>query len=107
MADTYWLSFRLHDSDGYERSYNERLNKLTAEIKASCGNGSRWWFETTSFFVFASDEAIDTIVARIKRAIDTKVDLVVFGKTAYKTARAVGKLDDQDILTLIPDMKKV
>ena len=107
MADTYWLSFRLHDSDGYEKTYNARLSKLDAEINASSGNGSNWWFETTSFFVFSTEESIDTIVLRVKRAIDVKVDLVIIGMTNFKGSRAVGHLADRDILTLIPHMKKV
>lgn len=107
MADTYWLSFRLHDSGGYERTYDERLSDLTSEIKAASGNDGNWWFETTSFFVFTSAETIDTIVTRVKRAINLDVDLVVIGKPEFKAGRVVGKLVDHDILSLIPFMKKV
>lgn len=106
MADTYWLSFRLHDSDGYEATYSQRLKALNDEIEAACGNHNKWWFETTSFFIFASVETTDQIVTRIKRAIDTDVDLVVLGKTDYKTGRVVGRCKDQDIFTLVPFMKK-
>lgn len=107
MADSYWLSFRLRDSDGYEGTYNDRLTDLTEEIRAACGAGGNWWYETTSFFIFTSDETIDTIVYRVKRAIDVDVDLVVIGKPDYKTGRVVGCLADPDILSIIPFMKKV
>jgi hypothetical protein len=107
MAETYWLSFRLHDSDGYEKTYSARLTDLNAEIKAACGNGSNWWFETTSFFAFSSAESIDTIVLRVKRAIAEEVDLVIVGMVNYKSSRAIGNLGDRDILTLMPSMKKV
>jgi hypothetical protein len=103
----YWLSFRLHDSDGWEKTYGDRLAALNAEIKAASGNGKNWWFETTSFFVFNSTETIGTLVTRVTRAIAVSVDLVVIGSNDAKTGRAIGNLQDRDILTLIPGMTKV
>lgn len=103
----YWLSFRLKDSDGYERTYDDRLEKLNDEIRQSCGNNSMWWFETTAFFIFKTAESIDTITARVKRAINTAVDIAVVRQMDSKTGRVIGKCDDADIFKLVPYMKKV
>ena len=105
MANTYWLSFRLHDSDGYEKTYNKRLEALNDTIMEACGH-ARWWLETTSFYLFASAESTDQIATRVKRAIVEKVDLVVFGKTDFKAGRVVGNCQDPDIFDLVPFMKK-
>jgi hypothetical protein len=103
----YWLSFRLKDSDGYERTYNDRLSKLNDELKASCGNGSNWWFETSSFFIFETAESIDTIVTRIKRAIAVAADIVVIRAMDTKTGRVIGRCEDGDIFKLVPYLEKV
>ena len=106
-ASVYWLSFRLKDSDGYERTYDDRLGKLTEELRASSGDAGKWWYETSSFFIFKTTETIDTIVTRIKRAIDAKVDIVVVRMMDKQTGRVIGKCDDADIFALVPYMKKV
>jgi hypothetical protein len=102
---SYWLSFRLHDEDGWENSYDQRRKDLIGEIEACCGNGSNWWYSTTSFFIFESSEDISSIVTRVKRAIDQKVDLVVIGMNDYKGGRVVGRCLDNDIFALVPDIK--
>lgn len=104
MATTYWLTFRLRDSGGWERTYHQRLADLDAEVKAAAG--SDWWAEPTSFYIFSSEEGISAIVARVKRAIDEEADLVVIGMTAVKGGRIVGAVDDKDIYRLFPDATK-
>jgi len=103
---SYWLSYRIHDKDGWEDTYDERRQELIDEIKNSCGNGSNWWFTTTSFFIFESSESIDTLVTRVKRAIAESVDLVVVGMNDKKGGRVIGHCPDKDIFALAPDMKK-
>ncbi len=107
MADTFWLSFRLSDKKGWRDTYNDRLTSLNDEIREASGDGPNLWVETTSFFLFASDESTETIVARIKSAIALEADIAVLGKTEYKTGRVIGKCDDMDIFNLVPWMKKV
>jgi hypothetical protein len=102
----YWLSYRLKDSGGYERTYEERETKLHDEIRQSCGNSNKWWYETTSFFIFKTSEAIDTISARVKRAIAAEADIVVVRQMDSKVGRVIGKCADADIFDLVPYMKK-
>lgn len=102
MADTYWLSFRIHEDAGYSDAYEA----LIASVKKHVTNG-KWWFETTSFYVFGSTSTIDAIAASVKAGIRPDRDLVVIGKPDYKTGRVIGKCEDQDIFSLIPFMKKV
>lgn len=104
MADTYWLSFRLNDSGQWADTYDHRYDALIDVIKTSC-NG-KWWFETSSFFLFASTRTADQLVSSIKMAIAESVDLVVLGKTDYKTGRVIGNCKDKDIYELVPFMKK-
>ena len=106
MSTSYWLSFRLHDSDGWEATYDQRRADLDEEIKLASGNGSNWWFSTTSFFIFRSDESLDTLVTCVKRAIAESVDLVVIGMNDYKGGCVIGHVADKDIFALVPDMKK-
>lgn len=106
MSTSYWLSFRLHDSDEWRATYQTRVDDLYDEIKKSCGNGSNWWISTTSFIVFQSNEDINTIASRVKRVIAESVDLVVVGMNDKKGGRVVGHCLDKDIFALIPDMKK-
>lgn len=101
MADTYWLSFRLHEDSGYESTYN----KLQEAIKDSV-NG-KWWFETTSFFTFASNYSMNDLASKIKSSIRPDRDLVLIGMTDYKSARLIGKSNDRDIDQLIPFLKRV
>lgn len=105
--EIYWLSFRLHKSDGYERTYDQRLQDLNDEIKAASGDGANWWLETTSFFIFRSSESLDTIVARVRRAIDDDVDLVVLRKMNNQSGRVIGACKDKDIFKLVPYMTAV
>lgn len=104
---SYWLSFRLHDSDGWERTYNKRLTALHAEIEAASGGGADWWYETTSFYIFSSSETVDVLIHRVKRAIAESVDLVVIGMNEFKGGWIIGELQDADVFALAPDMHRV
>lgn len=106
MADTYWLSFRLADRGKWAASYNTRYDDLHETIKQAA-TGGKWWLETSSFYLFSSEESIDAIVNRIKKAIAEEADLAVVGKTEYKTGRVIGNCQDPDIFHLVPFMKKV
>jgi hypothetical protein len=104
---SYWLSFRLRDSDGWERTYQQRLSDLHDEIEAASGGGRSWWLETTSFYIFNSEEDIGSLYLRITRAIAEEVDLVVIGMNDFKGGWVIGDLQDRDLLTLMPDIKKL
>ena len=99
--DTYWLSFRIADTASYERRYEALISAIGQVADQSC-----WWFETTSFYLFQSEHDIDAIAAHIGASINQSLDLVVIGKTDYKTGRVVGRCDDGDIFKLVPFMKK-
>jgi len=97
----YWLSFRLDAN----QTYTERYDALYAAIN-NCS--SSWWVESSSFIVFESDDSIDTIATKVKRAIAPGVDLVIIGMPDFKTARLIGNVEHQDIISqLMPFIKKV
>lgn len=104
---SFWLSFRLHDSDGWEDTYNERRAALYDEIETASGGGKNWWISTTSFIIFNSDETIDSMIFRVKRAIAEEVDLVVIGMNAFLGGWIIGNLEDADILRIVPGLIKV
>jgi len=60
-----------------------------------------------SFFAFRTNEPLETLVVRVKRAIAEGVDLVVIGSNENRAGRTVGNLQDRDILALVPGMKEV
>jgi hypothetical protein len=97
----------LRDSDGWERTYQDRLQALHDEIMAASGGGANVWLDTTSFYIFNSNESAGTIIARIRRAIADQVDLVVLGMNEYKGGWIIGDLQDTDILALVPGMTTV
>lgn len=107
MATSYWLSHRLHDSDGWQATYADRLQGLHDEIAASSGDGANWWLSTTSFYIFNSQESLDDIAIRVKRAIAEAVDLVVVGMNEFKGGYVIGNCPDGDIFLLVPDMVQV
>ena len=95
----YWLSFRLETNS----TYSERYDDLTKTIDI---NSSKWWYGTSSFFVFESVASIDEMVVVVKNAVDERVDLVLMGMPEFKSARIIGVNDDQDIFALMPFTKK-
>ena len=100
MADTYWLTFRIHEDSGYAETYRE-LNDTIQTLTT----GGKWWYETTAFYLFSSSSSIDAIARSVGSVIRLDRDLVVIGKTDYKTGRVVGKCEDDDIFDLVPFMK--
>lgn len=102
MAEVYWLSFRIHNDSGYDAVYED-----LREAIGSFADKTTWWSETTSFYIFESDYSIGDIASGIKRSIRTDRDLVVIGMTNVKAGRVIGSVVDEDILSLIPFMRKV
>jgi hypothetical protein len=101
MADeTYWVTFRIHD----DATYETRRDKLYAAINDV---STTWWLEPTSFIAFASSLTADAIAGKIKAAFNPATDLALLGMPGFKTARLIGKSDDNDIYDLIPFLKKV
>lgn len=107
MQRTYWLTYRIHDREGYERTYKERVTALHDELKAASGGGERWWFETGAFFYFTSEERLAQLLVRILRAIDESVDLVVIGCVDRRQGHVVGRLRDPSIFGLVPYLTQV
>ena len=68
MAKTYWISFRIHEDAGYSAAYEALVSAVKGAV-----SGSAWWYETTSFFMLASDLGTDVIVQRLKKAIEAKM----------------------------------
>ena len=97
---TYWLSFRLKENS----TYSDRYDALVETIRV---NSMRWWPETSSFFVFETVATIDELAMHVKKQIDPGTDLVLIGMPVFKSARLIGKNDDQDIFDLIPFVKTV
>lgn len=97
---TYWLSFRIKD----DATYSERYNALVETVRV---NSSKWWLETSSFFVFNSSDGIDDLATAVKYAIDEAIDIVLIGMPDFKSARLIGANKDQDIFALIPFVKAV
>ena len=97
---TYWLTFRIHDDEGYEKRRDavyDVINKLS----------TKWWVEPTSFIAFASGSSADQIATAVKSAFNPRTDLALLGMTDFKTARVIGASTDQDIFELIPFATKV
>ena len=103
---SYWLSYRLQDSDGWDETYEERRKALEKVVRDSSGDGPNLWLDSTSFFIFASNDDIDEIVHKIKAAVEEDVDLVVIGMNDYLGGRVIGRCLDNDIFALIPSIKK-
>lgn len=96
----YWLSFRLKDNS----TYSDRYEALVEAIRV---NSSKWWYDTSSFFVFATTATIDEMANAVKNAIDERNDLVLIGMPEFKSARLIGANKDQDIFDLMPFVKAV
>jgi hypothetical protein len=99
MAATYWLSFRIAD----DATYEDRYNALVGSINSV---SSKWWVDTTAFFVFRSETNIDDLATRIKSTINPTKDIVLIGMPDFKSARIIGAYQDPDIFDLMPFTKK-
>jgi hypothetical protein len=100
MAQTYWLTFRIHDDAGYD----DRRESLYKEIDTI---SDVWWVEPTSFVLFRSDQSMAQVCGVVSRAINPNVDLVVVGMPEYKSMRTIGELKNYDALAiLVPFVKQ-
>jgi hypothetical protein len=95
----YWLTFRLQE----DADYDDRYQALVDAIQRIT---TRWWVEPSSFMLFESSRDIDGVAASVKAAIAESKDLVLIGMPDYKTARLIGKSDDDDIFKLMPFTKR-
>ena len=98
---SYWMSFRIKNDAGYADAYDS-LVKAVGEV----ADQTNWWSETTSFYIFQSENSTDQIANHLKQSIRPDRDLIVLGLPNYKGGRVIGKCDDQDIFDLFPGMKK-
>lgn len=96
----YWLSFRLES----DNTYSERYDALVEAVRLQ---SSKWWLETSSFFVFESANGIDSVASKVKAAINPSKNIILLGMPDYKAARLIGASTDEDILSLMPFIKKV
>lgn len=97
---TYWLSFRLENDATYALRYDALVETIRQQT-------TKWWPETTAFFVFESGRTIDQIAESVAEVIDERCDVVLCGMTDFKSARLIGNNQDNDIFDLIPFIKKV
>ena len=98
---TCWLSFRLHDDQGYDKTYTT-LQETVQELSQS-----QWWFETSSFYVFECEAGARKAAAAVKKVIRQDRDIVVVGSFGFKTCIVLSKCDDQDIFELVDFAKKL
>jgi hypothetical protein len=100
MAETYWLTFRIHDDAGYDdrrQALYDAIDKI-ADL---------WWPEPTSFLLFRTEQNMAQVCAAVLRSINTKVDLAVVGMPEYKSMRAIGNLKHYDsLVALVPFVKQ-
>ena len=96
----YFITFRITDNASYERRYNA-LYEAVREIT----NGLHW-IETTSFFAFQSNLSTDDIVARVRKTIDERTDLILLSAFSVKICRIIGHVTDREIFDMVAFAKK-
>lgn len=94
----YWMTFRIANDANYEKRY-------AAVTTAINSIASKWWVEPTSFLLFESEKNIDGVVGAVKPKMGSN-DLALIGMPDFKTARVIGKVEDQDLFVLMPFTKK-
>jgi hypothetical protein len=94
MAELFWVTFRIEENAGREARY-----RALQEAVSDCANG-KWWDEPTSFILFQSGLKIGQIAERLEEVIDTDCDVAVIGMPDYKSARAIGAVNDPDLFNL-------
>ncbi len=97
----FWVTFRIKKDSTYDQRY-EALKAAVEAVK----EGTRWWIEPTSFFLFKSQHTIDQVAARVKSALNTSSDMALIGMPEFKDARVVGKLEDEDLFQFMPFTKR-
>ena len=98
--NVYWLTFRIEHNSGY----NARYQALQEAVKALAT--MPWWVESTSFIVFQSTLGIDAVAARLKAAIDPRLDMALVWMSEFKSARVIGNVTDADLFKLIPYVQR-
>ena len=96
-----WVSFRLCDDAGYARTHEalaESLQRLST---------SKWWFETTSFYIVDCPSGARGVTAEVTRILREDRDIAVVGSFGFKTCNVIGAVEDQDIFDLVEFAKKV
>jgi hypothetical protein len=101
---TYWVTFRLAYENVGGKSYEERYKALTDTIVAS---STKYWPEPTSFYALESAIDIDVLAGKLKAKIAPTKDVVLIRYMDHKEARICGTVNDADIFTLMPYLKKV
>lgn len=104
MANTYWLTFRIHNETVNGKTYSQRYDAFYNVIKEHL---EEWWVPPTSFVAFSSESSIDAIAAALKAPLSARYDMFLLGMADYKSGRIFGKNDDQDIFKLMPFLKEV
>jgi len=100
MAD-YWVSFRIENDRAYEERYQafrEAIDKAT----------TKYWAETTSFYLASSHMEIDQFARVISAPLLANKDKLVVRYLAKDGSIYYGKIDHLDILKqFLPNIKKL
>ncbi|HEX7046196.1 MAG TPA: hypothetical protein VF275_01310 [Gammaproteobacteria bacterium] len=98
----YGISFRLEDGDVNGRTHDERYDALQAAI---LDGTTKFWDQTSSFFVIESRRSIDEIAWKCKQAIEPSTDLVLVRELSGSPTRISGNNRDPDLFKLMPYVK--
>lgn len=102
-AQTYWITFHIKDVNTAKGDYSARYKALTQAIfEMSDG----YWPEPTSFILFSTDKSAAEIIAAIKGAIQSSVDLVVLGMPSVKRFDVIGATAHLDVIQSLVDFAK-
>lgn len=96
---TFWITSRIESN----ASYDERYLALQEAIRQ---HSTRWWTESTSFYLFESASSIEDIARAVKPALG-KRDIALLGMIGFKGNWVVGPVSDNDLFTLIPNVKAI
>lgn len=101
MTALYWVTFRIASIGNYDARYQRLDNALSAIT-----DDSKWWIESTSFYLFRAELDIDGVASVVAGALDLSHDLALVGMPEVKAARAIGATEDPDLFRLLPFAKK-
>jgi hypothetical protein len=91
-----------------DKSYNAIYTALGQAVTHNL-NPTDCWCETTSFFIISTSETSKVFAERVWKTAKMREDkdrLVVLNIVA-KTGYALGKIEDNDLFTLLPFVKKL
>jgi hypothetical protein len=100
---TYWITFHIKDQKTTKGSYGDRYAAL---INALQEINDGWWAQPTSFILFGSEQPRANIIARLKKALDTSVDVAVIGEPHFKVFDVVGAVSGFDAVQSMVDFAK-